>query len=72
MSGIVSDPSVPDISVVIPCRNEEANAEAIAAAVISELEPLAITFDIIFIDNESSDQTVPIIREMCRRDPRVG
>lgn len=71
MSGIVSDPSVPDISVVIPCRNEEANAEAIAAAVISELEPLSITFDIIFIDNESSDQTVPIIREMCRRDPRI-
>jgi glycosyltransferase involved in cell wall biosynthesis len=67
----VSDPSVPDISVVIPCRNEEANAEAIAAAVISELEPLSITFDIIFIDNESSDQTVPIIREMCRRDPRI-
>ena len=71
MSGIVSDPSIPDISVVIPCRNEEANAEAIAAAVISELEPLAVTFDIIFIDNESSDQTVPIIREMCRRDPRI-
>jgi glycosyltransferase involved in cell wall biosynthesis len=71
VSGIVSDPSVPDISVVIPCRNEEANAEAIAAAVISELEPLSITFDIIFIDNESSDQTVPIIREMCRRDPRI-
>jgi hypothetical protein len=29
----------PEISVVIPCRNEEDNAEAIAAAVIAQLEP---------------------------------
>lgn len=61
----------PDLSVVIPCRNEEANAEAIAAAVIAELEPLGLIFDIIFIDNESSDRTVEIIRGMCARDPRI-
>ncbi|MBB4857427.1 glycosyltransferase involved in cell wall biosynthesis [Novosphingobium chloroacetimidivorans] len=60
-----------DVSVVIPCRNEEANAEAIAAAVIAELEPLDVTFDIIFIDNESVDRTVEIIRAMCARDPRI-
>jgi glycosyltransferase involved in cell wall biosynthesis len=60
-----------DVSVVIPCRNEEANAEGIAAAVIAALEPLAITFDIIFIDNESVDRTVEIIRGMCMRDPRI-
>lgn len=63
--------TVPDVSVVIPCRNEEGNAEAIAAAVIAELEPVGVSFDLIFIDNESTDRTVEIIREMCRRDPRV-
>lgn len=61
----------PDVSVVIPCRNEEANAEAIAAAVVAELEPLGVTFDIIFIDNDSVDRTVEIIRGMCARDPRI-
>lgn len=61
----------PDVSVVIPCRNEEGNAEAIASAVIAELEPLGIAFDIIFIDNESTDRTVEIIRSMCARDPRI-
>lgn len=61
----------PDVSVVIPCRNEEGNAEAIAAAVIAELEPLGIVFDIIFIDNESTDRTVEIIRAMCAHDPRI-
>lgn len=61
----------PDVSVVIPCRNEEANVEAITAAVIAELEPLGLSFDIILIDNESTDRTVAIARELCARDPRV-
>lgn len=63
--------AVPDVSVVIPCRNEEANAEAIASAVIAELNPLGVSFDLIFIDNESTDRTVEIIRGICQRDPRV-
>ena len=61
----------PEISVVIPCRNEEDNAEAIAAAVIAQLEPIVSSFDIIFIDNQSHDRTVEIIRGMCARDPRI-
>jgi len=61
----------PDVSVVIPCRNEELNAEAIAAAVIEKIEPFGLNFDVIFIDNESSDRTIEIIRGMCARDPRI-
>ncbi|MBP6736141.1 MAG: glycosyltransferase family 2 protein [Rhodobacteraceae bacterium] len=61
----------PEISVVIPCRNEEDNAPLIAQAVIGQLEPVARSFDIIFIDNESSDRTVEVVRAMCVRDPRI-
>lgn len=61
----------PDISVVIPCYNEEENAEAICSAAIAELEHLGLSFDIIFIDNSSTDSTVEIIRQICARDPRV-
>jgi len=61
----------PDVSVVIACRNEEDNAEAIAAAVIEQLDTTGLRFDIIFIDNESQDRTVEIIRGMCARDPRI-
>lgn len=61
----------PEVSVVIACRNEEHNAEAIAAAVIEQLEPLCESFDVIFIDNESQDRTVEIVRAMCARDPRI-
>jgi len=61
----------PEISVVIACRNEEDNAEAIAAAVIAQLETVTDSFDIIFIDNESQDRTVEIVRGIAARDPRI-
>ena len=60
-----------DLSVVIPCYNEEANAAAICAAVIATLEPLKLTFEIVFIDNASTDATVDIIKQICAHDPRV-
>lgn len=60
-----------EISVVLPCRNEETNAEPIAAAVIAELEKVTHSFELIFIDNQSADQTVAIIKAMCARDPRI-
>ncbi|NOW46773.1 glycosyltransferase involved in cell wall biosynthesis [Novosphingobium sp. SG751A] len=60
-----------DVSVVIPCYNEEMNAGPIAEAVIAQLEPLGVSFDIIFIDNHSTDNTVAIIKAMCLRDPRI-
>lgn len=63
--------SQPEISAVIPCYNEEENASAIAAAVIDQLEKVGCSFDLIFIDNGSTDRTVEIIRGLCTRDPRI-
>lgn len=61
----------PEISVIIPCYNEEDNAAAIAQAVLEQLEKVSSSFDIIFIDNGSTDQTVSIVRDLCMRDPRI-
>jgi polyisoprenyl-phosphate glycosyltransferase len=63
--------TAPEVTVCIACRNEEANAEAIAAAVTAEMESVGAHFDIIFIDNESADRTVEIVKQMCARDPRI-
>lgn len=62
---------IPDISVVIPCYNEEDNAAQIAAAVVAELERAQASFEIIFIDNASTDRTVAIVRGLCAADPRI-
>lgn len=63
--------SAPEISIVIPCLNEEENARAICGAVIAEVEKTGCSFELIFIDNCSSDETVSIIRSICDRDDRV-
>lgn len=65
------DLASPEISVTIPCRNEEGNAAQIAAAVIAELEKVTNRFEIIFIDNASTDRTVEIVRGLCATDPRI-
>lgn len=61
----------PEISVIIPCYNEEENVVTICRAVTEQLEPLTASFEIIVIDNGSTDATRPLIREICRDDPRV-
>ena len=63
--------SDPMLSIVIPTRNEAANALAIAAAVIAECEQVGEPFELIFIDNASTDATVELLRGLCAAHPRV-
>jgi glycosyltransferase involved in cell wall biosynthesis len=60
-----------EISVIIPCRNEEANAVAIAQAVIAELSKETDSYEIIFIDNGSTDRTVSLVKGLCSENPRI-
>ena len=66
-----TDDETPDISVVIPCLNEEDNVESITAAVVRELERMETSFEIIFIDNGSADRTEQLLRSICARESRV-
>ena len=61
----------PELSIVIPCYNEEANVEAICAAVGLEAARHALSHEIILIDNCSTDRTRALIRGICARDHRV-
>ncbi|MEO7411230.1 MAG: glycosyltransferase family 2 protein [Sphingomicrobium sp.] len=63
--------SGPELSVVIPCFNEEENAAAIGAAVTLQMDKVSSDYEIIFIDNGSSDRTVDIIRALCAANPRI-
>jgi glycosyltransferase involved in cell wall biosynthesis len=63
--------AAPEISVVIPCLDEEDNVRPIYEAVRDELEAHAASFEIIFIDNCSTDKTREILRQICTEDGRV-
>lgn len=61
------------ISVMIPCYNEEDNVQAIYEAVRDELRKSCPQYDyeILFIDNKSTDNTRQLLRAICAQDPQV-
>ncbi len=61
------------ISIVVPCYNEEENvvplAEDLRACFRDELP--AYDYEIIFIDNDSSDKTRELVRGLCAEDKGI-
>jgi glycosyltransferase involved in cell wall biosynthesis len=58
---------------MIPCYNEEENVVPISKAVVEELTTNLPEYDyeLLFIDNDSQDNTRPLLREICRQNPRI-
>lgn len=60
------------ISVVIPCFNEQENVVEISKEVVNELEKLKkYDYEIIFIDNSSTDNTQNLIENICAKNSRI-
>lgn len=61
------------ISVLIPCYNEAENIGPISRAVteILEKELPQYDYELVFIDNDSTDGTRDIIRGLCADNPRI-
>ena len=61
------------ISVLIPCYNEKENVGPISQAVtgILEKELPQYDYELVFIDNDSTDGTRDIIRGLCQENPRI-
>ena len=61
------------ISIVIPCYNEEENvaplSEAIKKVFADELKNYK--YEILFIDNDSKDNTRNVIRQLCKEDKDI-
>ncbi len=64
---------VKKISIVIPCYNEEENARPIYEAVRDELVRNCPQYDyeILLIDNKSTDGTRAVIEQLCAENKRV-
>lgn len=60
------------ISILVPTYNEVGNVGDLSAAIVEEMQKLSeYTYEIIFIDNNSTDGTRQRIRELCARDQRI-
>lgn len=61
----------PEISVAIPVFNEAANLRPLVARLKPVLERCAASFEIVFVDDGSSDETLAGLRELHEEDARV-
>ena len=61
------------ISILVPCYNEEENVVSISQAIIKEITQNLSNYDyeIVFIDNDSKDNTRPLLREICKGNSRI-
>ena len=61
------------ISILIPCYNEQENVVQISKAIeeVLQKELPQYDYEIIFIDNCSTDNTRPLLRELCKGNKRI-
>lgn len=68
-----SDGNKKKISVMIPCYNEEENVVPMSEAIVNLFEGELANYDyeLLFIDNDSSDQTRPLLRKICAENKHI-
>jgi glycosyltransferase involved in cell wall biosynthesis len=75
MNNTNSQPTIqttaPEISVVIPCHNEEPNLRPLVKAITQALHPLGKNWEIIITDDYSTDNSWDVIKQLAREDPRI-
>lgn len=60
-----------DISIIVPVYNEEQNVLPLAAEVAAALDKVGCAYELVFVDDASTDGTWRQIEEARRKDPRV-
>lgn len=60
-----------DVSFVIPLKNEVETIEALYRGIVENTTPLGLSFEIIFIDDGSTDGSFDVIKRLSREDNRV-
>jgi dolichol-phosphate mannosyltransferase len=60
-----------ELSVVLPVLNEEANIPEVYRRLLAVLPGAVSSFEIVFVDDGSTDRTWPILSELAATDPRV-
>jgi len=60
-----------DISIVAPVYNEEENLPILVSQLVDVLNPLGKSYEMIFVDDASTDGSRSILKEMIPRVPQI-
>lgn len=61
----------PDLSLIIPVYNEEGNLLPLYQRILAAIEIEITSFEIIFVNDGSSDSSIQIIQKIAEKDKRV-
>jgi glycosyltransferase involved in cell wall biosynthesis len=59
------------LSIVVPVFNEERNAEPLVRGIVEAVRPLGLPFEIVIVDDGSSDRTVSALRALVASTPEL-
>ncbi len=60
------------VSIVIPLHNEEENIEELYAALKSVMDAQSYDYELIFVDDGSTDKTLQLLEPFGQKDPKVN
>jgi glycosyltransferase involved in cell wall biosynthesis len=58
-----------DLSVVVPVYNEEESLPHLVAELHAALSPTGLSYELVLVDDGSSDQSYPLLERMSKEDP---
>ncbi|RZK36605.1 MAG: glycosyltransferase [Hymenobacter sp.] len=61
----------PDLSIVVPLYNEEANVATLYQRLKAVVDAMGISYELVFINDGSRDRTLALAQELSSRDPHV-
>ena len=61
----------PLVSIFLPVFNEEGNIERLHSRIIEAVEPLGFGFEVIYVDDGSSDKSLQLLSRIAAADARA-
>src|SRR5712691_7302845 len=61
----------PELSLVIPCYNEQDNLRELLKAIRQAVDPLKVSYEVVITDDCSRDKSWEILKELTVGDPRI-
>jgi glycosyltransferase involved in cell wall biosynthesis len=60
-----------ELSIAVPLFNEEQSAPLLYQRIVDAVEPMGVEFEILFVDDGSTDRTFAVAAELAARDTRL-